>query len=140
MEKDEKHVRPRTAFKTFMNYLNSQVLDFEKIEEDGMMPTYYKAMQFFGEVAGNSTYSPFYKEDGEIMLVLDQNTVSMSELCALTDTSNRSMAPKMTKLINYGYATSFKEKKVTYYKLTPYGRKFLEELINDPESVLYDRP
>lgn len=52
MAKQEKQIRPRTAFREFMNYLNAEVLDFEKMEEEGMMETYYKAMEFSGSVAG----------------------------------------------------------------------------------------
>lgn len=135
---EDKLLRPRTAFKHFINYLNSEVLDFDKLEADGMMETYYKAMEFVGEAAGNSAYSPFYKEDAKLMLAVEQNTMSMAELCEITETNSRTMAPRMNKLVNYGYASSLKEAKTTYYKLTPYGRKFLEDLINDPESVLYD--
>lgn len=138
MPSEDKLLRPRTAFKHFMNYLNSEVLDFDKIERDGMMETYYKAMEFVGEAAGNSAYSPFYKEDGVLMLAIETQTKSMDELCETLEVSSRSMAPRMNKLVNYGYVSSLKEKKVTYYKLTPYGRKYLEELINNPESVLYD--
>ena len=140
MGKTDKHIRPRTAFKHFMNYLNSQVLDFEQLEKGDMMETYYKAMQFFGEVAGNSAYSPFYHEDAKLLLSIERRTMSLDELVDIMDSSVRSMGTKMNKLINYGYVTNLKEKKVTYYRLTPYGRKFLEELINDSESVLYDRP
>ena len=139
MAKQEKQIRPRTAFREFMNYLNAEVLDFEQMEEEGMMETYYKAMEFSGSVAGNSTYSPFYKQDAELMLSIERKTMSMGELTDIMETSTQSMGPRMAKLINFGYASSFKEKKVTCYRLTPYGRKFLEELINNPESVLYDK-
>lgn len=134
----EKNIKPRTAFKQFLNYLHSEVLDFEKIEEDGMFDTYVKAMQFVGEIAGNSSYSPLYKIDGEILMVLKQNpAVSIKDASARFDTTYRSMAPKMTKLINLGFVSSFKENKETYYKITPYGSIILTELVLDPESVLY---
>lgn len=138
MPETGKEMRPRNAFKHFINYLHSNVLDFEKIEEDGMFDTYVKAMQFVGEVAGNSTYSPLYKMDGEILMMLEQNlAVSMEDASARFDTTFRSMAPKMTKLINLGFVSSFKENKATYYKITPYGSKVLRDLVLDPESVLY---
>lgn len=135
---EDKLLRPRTAFKNFINYLNAKVLDFDQIEEDGMMEVYYKAMEFVGTVSGNSAYSPFYKQDALLMLAIEAQTRSMQELCTSMETNSNSMAPKMNKLINYGFASSLSEKKITYYKLTPYGRKYLEELINNPESVLYD--
>ena len=134
----EKVVKPRTAFKQFMNYLNANVLDFDKIEADGMFETYIKAMQYVGETAGNSEYSPFYPEDGQLLLRIQSNTMSMKELCEIQETTAKSMAPRMSKLINLGFVASFKEAKETFYKITPYGLRYLEELVNDPKSVLYD--
>lgn len=138
-QETEKNLKPRTAFKQFLNYLHSEMLDFEKIEEDGMFDIYVKAMQFVGEVAGNSSYSPLYKIDGEILMMLEQNAaISIKDASARFDTTYKSMAPRMSKLINLGFVSSFKENKETYYKITPYGSKFLTELVLDPESVLYE--
>lgn len=134
----EKNLKPRTAFKHFINYLHAEVLDFDKITNDDMFETYMKAMQFVAESAGNSDYSPFYKEDGQLLLYIQTTVMSMSELCEIQETTFRSMAPKMSKLINLGYVSSFKENKETFYKITPFGLKFLEDLVNDPKSVLYD--
>ena len=133
----EKVIKPRTAFRQFMNYLQSDMIDFEKVEADGMMETYFKAMQFVGEVAANTSYSPFYPEDGQLLMAISKNTMSISELVELVSSSIQSMAPKMNKLINLGIASSFKENKTTYYNITPFGRKYLEDLVRDENSVLY---
>lgn len=138
MEETTKNLKPRTAFKHFINYLHSEMLDFEKIEADEMFETYIKAMQFVGEVAGNSAYSPLYKMDADILMALEQNiAISMSDVSAMFDVSPKSMSPRMAKLINLGLVSNFREDKILYYKITPYGSKFLTELVLDPESVLY---
>lgn len=138
-QETEKNLKPRTAFKHFINYLHSEVLDFEKIEKDKMFDTYVGAMKFVGEIVGNSAYSPIYKMDGEILMVLEQSVgISIKDISARFDTTYRTMAPKMTKLINLGFVSSFKENKETYYKITPFGSQTLRELVLDPNSVLYE--
>ena len=133
----EKVMKTRTAFKNFINYLQAEMIDFDKVEQDGMMEVYFKAMQFVGEVAGNTSYSPFYKEDGELLLAVERNIMSMEELSELTGADYRSLAPKMNKLINLGTVSSTKEKRKTFYKITPFGLKYLEALVQDENSVLY---
>ena len=129
--------KPRTAFKDFINYLHGNVLDFEQMEKNGHLEMYHKAMQFVGEVAGNIAYSPFYKEDIELLMAVERKVMSCQELADITGVSVRSVAPRLNKLVNLAYVYSFREKKNVYYNITPFGREKLEEYINDPQSPLY---
>ena len=137
----EKVVKPRTAFRQLINYLQREMIDFEKLENDDMLNTYYHAMRFVGEVAGNTAYSPFYRKDSDILVLLAANTLSMQEISERTERNVQSLAPSLAKLVNLGLATNFTERvaKVqnTYYTITPYGLKFLEELIADEDSAYY---
>lgn len=139
MESSKK--RGKAAFRRWLNYLHGQVLDFKKMEEDGVLEDYYAAMGFVSEFANRGEYSPFYKYHAELLLLISSNPgVSTAEAALMSDITTESAARRIAKLVDLGYVYSFKEKnRETRYNLTPHGKKFLTyELVENPNSVLYD--
>lgn len=131
--------KPRDCFRDFINYLHDGHLDFEQMEEDKVMETYYKAMEYYREVVGNSLYTALYKEDLLMLIQVKAALYSTAELAEILEIPIQSVSARTNKLIRSGLMYSFLDKKQRYYRLTPYGEKELEKEIMNPESLLYEK-
>lgn len=128
-------MKPRTAFVDFINYIHTK-LDFEELVDEGFFNTYLAAMEFVEEVAGNALYSELYKEDYNLLEAADSFSTT-SELVERTGYSLQSISARINKLIRKGLLFSTTEKRVNYYKITPYGKMELEKAILDEDSLYY---
>ena len=120
---------PKANFIKMINYWQEHT-DFKQLEEEGMLEIYFAGMVYFEQYFGKGKDTDLFPEDIEYMLSLRGNKHwSLEELSDLHSVKSRSMQKKMYKLITRGYVSSYKEKKVTYYRLTPFGEKQLVEEI-----------
>lgn len=120
---------PKANFIKLISYWQEHT-DFKKLEEDKMLETYFAGMKFFESYFGKGEKTELFPEDVEYMLTLrGERHWTLDELCTVHSAASQGMRKKMYKLITRGYVSSYKEKGITYYQLTPFGEKILIEEI-----------
>lgn len=112
-----------------MNYLQSKI-QWEEIEELGMEETYFTGMKFFSQICGNAEKNSLLEIHYECLGYLNEGAKTTKDFCYIYDTHNNEVISWLTKLTKLGLAYSFKEKKVTYYNITPLGKQTLYREVN----------
>ena len=124
------NIHPRASFIRMVTYWQEHS-DFEKIEADKMMDTYFEAMKYYEKHFGKGDKTELFPEDIEYLLSLRSDKhLTIEELAEIHQAVQRSLYRKIYKLVIRGYVSSYKEKGKTYYRLTPYGqKKIIEEIL-----------
>lgn len=120
---------PKANFIRMVNYWQEHT-DFEQLEKDKMLTTYFEGMIYFEQYLGKGRDTDLFPEDIEYLLSMrGDKHWNLTELSELHSVKSESMRKKLYKLITRGYVSSYKEKKGTYYRITPFGEKQLIEKI-----------
>lgn len=126
---------PRKNAVQILNWFQSQS-NFQELEENNWLEIYHSAMQWFEANLGNSNYVELEEIDIECLLALRQNSHTVEELVAVVGLSSQAIRQKMFKLVTRGFVISYLEDKAarvenrkTYYKLSPYGYKFITNYV-----------
>lgn len=120
---------PKANFIKMVNYWQEHT-DFQQLEEDKMLETYFAGMKYFEQYFGKGKDTDLFPEDIEYMLSMrGDKHWSLDELSELHSVKSESIRKKLYKLITRGYVSSYKERGVTYYRLTPFGEKQLVDEI-----------
>lgn len=126
----------RAEFINLINYWHERA-DFNQMEEDNMMDTYYKGMEYFDIKFGKRGKTELFPEDIQYLLsIRGQKHYTSEELAAMHGEMPEKMRGKMYKLMLKGFITSYRENNKTYYRITPYGEKMLVDEILNPSPSL----
>lgn len=99
------------------------------MQELGMEESYFKGMEFYGANL-NSTEKEYAQEAHfEVLQYLNSENRTFDELKDILGIEGLQLARLMGFLSQLGYIGFFKEKGVTYYSITPIGRKVLYQEI-----------
>lgn len=123
---------PKANFIQLVSYWQEHT-DFEQLEKDKMLETYFAGMKYFEQIAGKAGKVELFPEDIELLLMLkgDRHT-TIEELAEMSSFNKMALNKKIYKFIVRGFVSSYKEKRQKYYRLTPYGEKMLiEEILNN---------
>lgn len=123
------------AFTHWLSYSLSHV-DFEKVEEDGMLDTYFMAMEFFEDEFGGMKKNDLTQQDIEFLLALQNGKPATgAELCEKLSITPKTVANRIAKATEKMMIQTFYEKKTRFYVITDYGRKRLRDEIIAMEEI-----
>lgn len=109
-------------FLRFANYIVKQV-DWEQLEKDEMLEDYCKGMDWFLNKFFNQAQLYLSEMDCQFLRMFVDNNLSYEEIKKYT--TYKSVNIQMMKYMRFGLITTKKEKKITYYELTPFGKHTL---------------
>ena len=126
--------KPKQNFIKLFSYMSS-LLDVEKmVEEHGQasLKVYNSAMQHYEEFYGKKDYVNLESEDLKFLDLIKSQSKTTKEISEEMGITQQKVAALSTKLIQkgliYSYISKIEKKKLTFYKITPYGiTRFLEE-------------
>ena len=126
----------RADFIALINYWHERA-DFEQMEDDKMMETYFKGMEYYDIKFGKRGKTELFPEDIEYMLsIRGMKHFTADELAEIHGENPAKLRRKMYKLILKGFVSSYREKNKTYYRITPYGEKmWVDEILNPSPSL-----
>lgn len=129
--------KDKQAFMQIFSYALN-FLTLEKLEEDGLLDTYFLALNFYEEKFGNKETNKLTLADIDFLVVLQTKALTSDEICAMISIDKKTFANRINKVIEKGFCSSFldEKKKNRYYELTPYGKKRLRESIYEMENLL----
>ena len=126
----------KADFIALVNYWHERA-DFEQMEKDKMMDTYFRGMQYFDIQFGKRGKTELFPEDIKYMLsIRGSKHYTAEELAKMNDETPERMRAKMYKLMLKGFVTSYRENNKTYYRITPYGEKMLVDEVLNPSPSL----
>lgn len=109
-------------FLKFANYIIKKV-DWEEMEKDNMLESYCKGMDWFLGKFFDQKQLYLNEEDCKFLRMFVDRNMTFDEIEKYTTYLNPQML--MLKYMRFGLIRTFKEKTVTYYEITPFGKKML---------------
>lgn len=129
----KKKDKDRKNASAILNWLLANA-DFQHLEENNYMDTYYSAAKWFEQNLGNAAYVLMEPDDVGVLYELRKQPLNTMELCDRLEMDRRKLNAHTNKLLLKGYIISYKEEnnrqlqnRLTYYRITPYGIKYLIE-------------
>jgi DNA-binding MarR family transcriptional regulator len=126
-----------------MTYLHESIT-MEKLEEDKMSEIYFKGMQYYNEEFGNSKYSRMNETQILMMMLMKKMPCNIIDFHEKLGIPKANISPLLVIIIKQGYATYFRDKNKSFYVLTPFALKFLNEQIlsklTEKKENEYDDP
>ena len=124
---------PKRNFVQLFEWLHNN-MDFEEIDRMRAWEVYFSALKWYETNIANGNYVQLDDNDFECLLALQSGSKNNEELSAIIGLSCPAMNPKMHKLASRGLVIVYieennKRKRKTYYKLSPYGAKYLQDIV-----------
>lgn len=109
-------------------------MNFEEIDKTKKWEVYFSAMRWYEANVANGSYVQLTDDDLECLLTLQTGAKNIEELSAIMGLSVPAMQSKVYKVASRGLAIAYieenhKREKRTYYKLSPYGTKYLQDIV-----------